>query len=312
MRGKRKRKKQTGFKPPIKASGEVSLNVSTSSVVPDKTHKVPSNSSSSGVTNVDTEWGGVYHTLLSYCDDGEDEAEDHSGVDMNTQPLSMFSGERIETEKGDNVRDLDDPFFPLDDPLSQSNNTHCTENSKLDDSLNDPTSLLSSSSPVAAQDCCSGEQIVPISDQGRHSKDTGGRVDGVENESGDDSEREGDSLFPRRQFRVPRSSRCYNLDLLPKHYTRNSRKTTRARARPSVNWTSSISILEGGEGTGARGEGDARHMSVYEVPLSAGDGGGHGRETRHAGKESRANQSLSKLDLSLSNRTRQEQVIIIV
>ena len=73
--------------------------------------------------------GGVCHTVLSYCEEEEE---------MDTQPLSMFSGEGV---KGDIVEDtgkMDDLFLQLDDPFSLSDSTQSSRWLKLDDTLIKP------------------------------------------------------------------------------------------------------------------------------------------------------------------------------
>lgn len=300
-RDKSKRmKKRSGFKPPVKEK----CTVSTTSSATYRIHTAISNSSQKH----NTDQTKVCHTVLSYCDN--DRTDDHGPFDMDTQPLSMFSGE---TEGEEAIGDLDGLLFQLDDPFSKSNDTQSSECSKLDDplfKLDDPFSLSSDSLRIAQEKMIEfgsfDEQIVPASPQCKHSQadsehETEVRVGSVE-------------TVPRRQFKVPQSRRCYNLDLLPKHYKKGIRKNrddVRARSRPGVN--SNVSVLVRNaekEGMGGGGGGD-RPMSVYEVPLSAGDHrerGKESRELRNAGRQSRANVSMSKLDLSLHSRTREEQV----
>ena len=64
---------------------------------------------------------------------------------MDTQPLSMFSGETREREMEGESGQLDDLFLQLDDPFSVQGNTQSSQCSKLDDSLtklDDPLTKL--------------------------------------------------------------------------------------------------------------------------------------------------------------------------
>lgn len=265
------RKKRSGFKPPIKGSNASS-----------KTHS----------PTMDR----VCHTVLSYCSEGN--AEDQ--YDVDTQPLSMFSGERKGEENEEAIGELDDLLFQLDDPFSD---THSSE--KLDDPykvLDDSFSLSGShESPMIEEEfATSDEQIVPGSPPCIHPE-----VDGREGRGGsmgtEPGESEGLGLFPKRQFKVPaKSSRHYNLDLLPKHYRKGIRRSTTGGGKLSVNWACNVSISRDLNREKAGGE---VPMGVYEVPLSAGDY----RERGKPGRRSRNNHSLLKQDISLRSRTKEKQ-----
>ena len=273
------RKKRSGFKPPIKGSNASS-----------KTHS----------HTMDR----VCHTVLSYCSEGN--AEDQ--YDVDTQPLSMFSGERKGEENEETIGELDDLLFQLDDPFSD---THSSE--KLDDPykvLDDSFSLSGShTSPMMEEEIAtSDEQIVPGSPPCKHPE-----VDGREGsqvrggsmgtETGASGESEGLGLFPKRQFKVPaKSSRHYNLDLLPKHYRKGIRRSTTGGGKLSVNWAGNVSISRDLSRETAGG-GEKVPMGVYEVPLSAEDY----RKTSKPGRRSRNNHSLLKPDISFRSRTKEEQ-----
>lgn len=276
------RKSRSGFKPPIKGGNASS-----------KTH--------SYLTNT---MDRVCHTVLSYCSEGN--AEDH--YDMDTQSLSMFSGERKAAGNEEAIGELDDLLFQLDDPFSD---THSSE--KLDDPyrvLNDSFSLSGThESPMISQDeeiATSDEQIVPGSPPSKCPELDGregsrGRGGSMETEQG---ESDGLGLFPKRQFKVPaKSSRHYNLDLLPKHYRKGIRRSTTGGAKLSVNWAGNVSVLRDSSREKAGGREEAAPMGVYEVPLSAGDY----RESSKPGRRSRNNQSLLRPDISLRSRTKEEQ-----
>lgn len=269
------RKKRSGFKPPIKGSSASS-----------KTHSHTMER--------------VCHTVLSYCSEGN--AEDY--YDVDTQSLSMFSGERKGEENEEAIGELDDLLFQLDDPFSD---THSSE--KLDDPykvLDDSFSLSGShKSPMMKEEfATSDEQIVPASPPCKHPEvdgKEGSRVgrSSMETEPG---ESDGLGLFPKRQFKVAaKSSRHYNLDLLPKHYRKGIRRSTTGGTKPSVNWAGNVSVLR--DLSREKAGGGEEVMGVYEVPLSTGDC----RESGKPGRRYRNNQSLLKPDISLRSRTKEEQ-----
>lgn len=239
----------------------------------------------------------VCHTVLSYCDlEEEGENEVCTGT---TQPLSMFSGEGAgEARDTQDIDELDDLLFPLDDPFSLS---HSSGDSKLVDplsKLDDPFSLTGDSLLEVDTDSVH-EQRVPASPA-----TTGLSEDEEEREPG------GIEGVPRRQFKTHSSSRCYNLDLLPKHYRKgSSRKTFTVRTRPSVNWARDLSVVMRSKERETAEDRARGSLSVFEVPLSAGeDSRKRARQESTTGNTSRENRS--KLDLSICSRTKEQQVFI--
>ena len=341
--GKTKRNRRTGFKPPIKKTDVLPTNTDLSSAkhsqhsVTERGREREGGGQAKRRKQNDTQDDGdrACHTVLSYC---EEENVDN-GLDADTQPLSMFSGERREEEIGelddllfqpgdlfsrtddDTLSKLDDRGFMLDDPLSK---------------LDDPFSLSSDPPSLAQEEIGSvSEQVVPSGQSEQDEEDVRKEVedDNMETDSEGD-ENKGEETrklsFPRRQFKVAQSTRCYNLELLPKHYQKGTRKSSMSSrcgrergsdsravpGRPAVNWATSVSVLVGRAGKeGSREDsGEQRTLSVYEVPLSAGDLRERGREGRVAEsvgscRGSKAVLSMSKLDLSLSCRSREEQVM---
>ena len=216
--GKDGRKKRSGFKPPLK-SGAASDS--------QETHTLTGCSMMSSQPP-STQEDRVCHTVLSYCDQER----------VETQPLSMFSGERgsegREAAGGDdgNIGYLDDLLFPLNDPFSKS---HCSEGSKLGgphskmgdvgSKMDDPFSLDSES-----QEVHTGEGIFDSVDEQIHVVPASPQASRQEEEEEEVEEEEGEGEVakseevPRRHFKLSTSSHHYNLELLPKHY----RKTVRA------------------------------------------------------------------------------------
>ena len=274
--------KRRRFRPPLKEHGSVADHNLTDTVT-------SSNSQAGDHTQ------RACHTVLSYCEElGETEEC------TNTQPLSMFSGERVRDTQ--EIGESDDPLFPLDDPFSVS---HFSEHSKLDDpisKLDDPFSLTGDSPLAGEVDTDTAhEQRVPASP-------VASRLSEDEEEMCVESDKGGTEVVPRRQFKAWSSSRRhYNLDLLPKHYRKGSRKTVpaRARGRPSVNWARDISAVMRSEEREMAADGVRPSLGVFEVPLSAEDSGKRDRRDS-AGNTSRRNRST--LDLSICTRTKEQQV----
>lgn len=241
----------------------------------------------------------VCHTVLSYCSEGK--AKDQ--CDMDTQSLSIFSGERKGAGNEEAIGELDDLLFQLDDPFSDTHSSECLKSDDPYKILDDPFSPSGShDSPIISQEeecATSDEQIVPASPPCKYLYGGDGHQVRRETESGESG---GLGLFPKRQFKVPAKSRHYNLDLLPRHYRKATRRTTTGGAKLSVNWDSHISVMRDSTKEKAGGGGEVS-MSVYEVPLSAGDC----RESSKVGRRSRNSQSLSKSDVSFRNRTKEEQ-----
>lgn len=271
MSGRVRGKKKKGFRPPIKQS------MNSDCITP-----VLSLTQSSSCS-IDHHSDMICHTVLSYCDNHEQE---------DTQPLSMFSGERrrvIEDELDDSLFPLDDPFSKLDDPIS-------TLDSEQDNS--NQSGLQLDGPSIATGD--SSEQCVPVSPA---SSTIQQERTLTENMDTDQEEQIGRDIPLRRVFKPPSSSkRCYNLDLLPKHY-----RKTPARTRHSVKWYNNISILGDRE---RDNDVAGSSLSVYEVPLSANDEVRVGQSDK-VPAVSKNNLSVSRLDVSHTSRTRDEQVVKI-
>ena len=305
----------------------------------------------------------ICHTVLSYCEGEEREEVGGSGEDVDTQPLSMFSGERGRGEERneEESRDLDDLFFNLDDPFSVPSAIQCSRYSKLDDTINklddplsqlddppsktddpvsqldDPVSQLddplsvseeiNSSSEHCNQDTLTGEmESSPVAEESSPvpvAGDEAGRDEQLVPTSpppAPSQEGAGPEQVPRRAFRGAHShnSRQYNLHVIPHQFRKNQASATgkkaggRGRLRSKVNWATRVSVWdmrEGAESAGGGGAGEG--LGVFEVPLSAEDGGRGRREGELLLQESSrsSNLSLSRLDLSHSSRSRDEQVI---
>ena len=348
MRGKRSRR--ATFQPPLKRRAGEDEGSQTS---------LPSQSDSRDVGYGDR----LCHTVLSYC---EEEGMGEGGVreeseEMDTQPLSMFSGERRrspETHEEEGSRDLDDLFLNLDDPFSGLTDTQSSRSSNLDDTLakldnpftklDDPLVKLDDPFSVSHEEeeeeeeeeadsigdeqykqtrevdnpplnpgCGSegegdGEQLVPDSPPLSPSQE-GVEPERPEDESQGLEEKEEEGQVPRREFRGAVSScRQYNLHVIPQQFRKTPATTTTGkkrggRERSRVNWASSVSVWDMREGVGPGGGGE---MGVFEVPLSVGEVVERGRRDEGSLQDSRScNLSLSRLDLSHSSRTREEQVI---
>ena len=280
------RRKKSAFRPPIKA------------------REHDTDCSQLTETQQSTDQGGdqggreVCHTVLSYCEEEEEEER------TDTQPLSMFSGEG---EREYRFPLDDDAFSKLDDPLSSLDSQQSSSDLKLDDPFSDPLA------PGGGSDDEGGEQCVPVSPASTTttSQQLSGEtamVDTEDPEEQGDIDRQGRRTPLRRTFKTRPRHRQYNLELLPRQYRkRPAASATRARARPSVNWSTSVSVIAGRERPRATGGAGSSLMSVYEVPLSGGsERGGEGGEERPANQSSRS--LLSRLDVSHTSRTREEQV----
>ena len=338
VRGKRSRR--TTFQPPLKKRRDH--------------EESPASLPSQSDRRDDNESGRVCHTVLSYCDEVEEEERDGVGEgseEVDTQPLSMFSGER----RRERSRDLDDLFLNLDDPFSVPSDTQSRKSSILDDTLatlDDPLGKLDDAltkldkpfrkpdDPLTKRDDPLTKLDDPFSvsqelvNSSSESYKSTPEVESPADESGGEqrvpespplpspsqegawpekwagSEEEGQ--VPRRQFRSGVSSRHYNLHVVPQQFRKTSAtgsKGERGGQRSRVNWASRVSVWDMSEGAGPVGGGGREGMGVFEVPLSAGEEGERGRRREKGlSQESRSNLSLSRLDLSHSSRTREEQV----
>ena len=341
-----KRSRRTTFQPPLKKRRDH--------------EESPASLPSQSDCRDDNDSGRVCHTVLSYCDEVVE--EERGGVvegseEVDTQPLSMFSGERRRGSE-ERSRDLDDLFLDLDDPFSVPSNTQSSRFSilndtlatlddplgKLDDpltKLDDPLTKLDEpfrkpDNPLTKRDDPLTKLDDPFSvsqelvNSSSESCKSTPEVDSPADESGEEQRvpespplpspsqegawpgkgaesEEGQVL--RRQFRSAVSSRHYNLHVIPQQFRKTSatgNKGGREGQRSRVNWASRVSVWDMSEGAGPVGGGRER-MDVFEVPLSAGEGE-RGRREKGLPQESRSNLSLSRLDLSHSSRTREEQV----